>query len=393
MFESTVHKNTQLPSIDKFNYLVSLLEEQALRSIKGLAITEDNYQAAIYILQERFGNSQQIISAHMDELPKIQPSNGEKPTQLRYIYDKISVNVRGLEELGIHSEQYGSLLIPVVMSKLPAEVRLQMARKTEKDVWAIRDLLEIVPKEVEARELSEHVKANNDTKRAQTPRNVSSAASLVAQCAQGKNSFTIKRAFCGKQHYSASCEAVQKLSDWKDTLRKSGRCFVCLQFGHRGNQCSRKCGQCSGNHHQSICDKNPNLVKTNYSRDIEISALSFPKICAPLSITLDIEQYSHLEGLELADDNLLNDNTSADVDILIGSDYYYDIVTGEILRGDEGPCAVSTFGWLICGSAKTRNSGRDESFAHFVAEQTNELFYDAFFKNEQDNLTDVLSKF
>ena len=58
----------QLTIIDKFNYLVSLLEESALRSIKGLATTEENYQAALDILRERFGNSQQIISAHMDEL-------------------------------------------------------------------------------------------------------------------------------------------------------------------------------------------------------------------------------------------------------------------------------------------------------------------------------------
>ena len=68
----------QLTIIDKFNYLVSLLEESALRSIKGLATTEENYQAALDILRERFGNSQQIISAHMDELLKLQPCTSEK---------------------------------------------------------------------------------------------------------------------------------------------------------------------------------------------------------------------------------------------------------------------------------------------------------------------------
>lgn len=76
-FESAVHNNTELTTIDKFNYLFSLLEGQALRSIKGLAITEDNYQAAVDILQERFGKSQQIISAHMDELLKIPPCAGD----------------------------------------------------------------------------------------------------------------------------------------------------------------------------------------------------------------------------------------------------------------------------------------------------------------------------
>ena len=180
IFESAVHNNTQLTIIDKFNYLVSLLEGQALRSIKGLAITEDNYQAALDILQERFGNSQQIISVHMDELLKIQPCNGEKSSQLRYIYDKVSVNVRGLEALGVHSEQYGSLLIPIIMSKLPSDVRLQVARTRQKDVWEIKDLLEIIRNEVEARELSEHVKANNEVKKVQNPKNGGLIASLPA---------------------------------------------------------------------------------------------------------------------------------------------------------------------------------------------------------------------
>ena len=93
------------------------------------------------------------------------------------------------------------------------------------------------------------------------------------------------------------------------------------------------------------CDK-VTLHLKGQSKDIEVSALSFPKICAPLSTTLDIDEYPHLQGLQLADDSLLNND--ANVDILIGSDHYYDIITGEIQRGDGGPCAVnSEFGWLI----------------------------------------------
>jgi hypothetical protein len=70
-------------------------------------------------------------------------------------------------------------------------------------VWEIKDLLEIIRNEVEARELSEHVKANNDVKK-QNPKNGGSIASLVANGAPDKNTFTIKCAFCGKPHYSAS---------------------------------------------------------------------------------------------------------------------------------------------------------------------------------------------
>ena len=82
----------------------------------------------------------------------------DKPGQLRIIYDKIKINVRGLESLGVKAEQYGSFLIPVIMSRLPAEVRLHVARVSTKDVWEINELLKVIQAEVEAREMSDTMK-------------------------------------------------------------------------------------------------------------------------------------------------------------------------------------------------------------------------------------------
>ena len=38
------------------------------------------------------------------------------------------------------------------------------------------------------------------------------------------------------------------------------------------------------------------------------------------------------------------------IDILIGSDYYWQLVTGSICRGTSGPVAVHTkLGWVLSG--------------------------------------------
>ena len=55
----------------------------------------------------------------MDELLKVPACTSDHPASLRSVYNKINVHIRGLSTLGIESEQYGSLLIPVVMTKLP----------------------------------------------------------------------------------------------------------------------------------------------------------------------------------------------------------------------------------------------------------------------------------
>ena len=65
-------------------------------------------------------------------------------TQLRTVYDKISVNVRGLEAIGVTADQYGSFLILVIMGKLQADVRLQIARVTTQEVWDVEETLQVV---------------------------------------------------------------------------------------------------------------------------------------------------------------------------------------------------------------------------------------------------------
>ena len=77
-----------------------------------------------------------------------------------------------------------------------------------------------------------------------------------------------------------------------------------------------------------------------------VCVLSFPTVCSPLPSRVDANNYPHLHGLKLADYSDSEDS----IDVLIGSDYYWDFVTSEIVRGDFGPTAVnSKFGWLLSG--------------------------------------------
>ena len=70
-YKSAVHDNTEISAIGKFNYLKLLLEGPTACCIKELLVTEDKYADAVELLQHHFGRTQQIITAHMDELLKI----------------------------------------------------------------------------------------------------------------------------------------------------------------------------------------------------------------------------------------------------------------------------------------------------------------------------------
>ncbi|KAK3708351.1 hypothetical protein QZH41_004258 [Actinostola sp. cb2023] len=97
----------------------------------------------------------------MDEILKLpECQSAESVRQLRYIFDQLNIHVRGLKALGVDSYQYGSLLIPIIMSKLPSEIRLIITRKTKKPVWELDEILDLLQFEVEAREISVKVKTN-----------------------------------------------------------------------------------------------------------------------------------------------------------------------------------------------------------------------------------------
>ena len=78
----------------------------------------------------------------MDELLKISTCSTDKPHQLRYLYGRLNVNIRGA--LGVKSTQYGSLLIPIIMAKLPPEIQVHVARNTPEDVWDIESILSVI---------------------------------------------------------------------------------------------------------------------------------------------------------------------------------------------------------------------------------------------------------
>ena len=79
-------------------------------------------------------------------------------------------------------------------------------------------------------------------------------------------------------------------------------------------------------------------LKTNARELLEISALSYPVICSPLPGKVNVKEYSHLHGLQLADSSIENQP----IDVLIGSDYYWEFIEGETIRGHAGPTAINS---------------------------------------------------
>ena len=106
----------------------SLLHDEALKSVTGFALTNANYEKAISLLQERYGQQHKITQRYMQELIDI-TSPRYTLFNLRHFYDNIEIYIRGLESLGQTDDSYGALLVPIILNKLPGEIRKNLARE------------------------------------------------------------------------------------------------------------------------------------------------------------------------------------------------------------------------------------------------------------------------
>ena len=130
-----------------------------------------------------------------------------------------------------------------------------------------------------------------------------------------------------------------------------------------------------------------NLRLEGSQGEIEISALCFPKICSAVSAKVNINNHAHLQDLKLAETG------QQDIDVLIGSDYYFDVVCGDVIRGSSGPAAVSSmFGWVLSGPTSAEESREKYATTNLIMERP-ELMTLSPFDIHSEELCNVLQKF
>ena len=254
-YDSAIHKNSSLTGIDKFNYLRSLLKGDAREAISGLMLTTANYDEAIAILKKRYGNKQAIVSRHMDALMALQTVTSDNNTKaLRHLYDKVESNVRSLSALGVAADTYGSLLSSVIASKLPNGLRLIISRRVGEGEWTLQTILKELALEIEARErmFASTTDSNLPAKRLKEP---GTTAALLSK------GVPLQCCFCNQHHLSEKCQVMRGPDERKQSLRRTGRCFLCLAKGHLSRQCRSRarCSECNGRHHCAICGESADL--------------------------------------------------------------------------------------------------------------------------------------
>ena len=272
-FESAVDQ-TDLSEVTKLTYLRSLLGGEALRCVEGLALCAQSYYATCELLKNRFGRQELIIFSHVQQLLQISGSSGAR---LQTLVDELMVQVRSLEALGITGQQYGVILTPLLLSRLPTAVRLEWARTSvgkESDLQHLLDFLQQEICRLERSGVYADLTAAEPAGRAAVAATGRQAAASTGRPGPaagppgrrdgrpGPSSTaalqmaTLGCGYCGQHHTADKCGAWQRLSvaERFGLVREKRLCFCCLQPNHLARRCAARCERCGGRHHVTLCD-------------------------------------------------------------------------------------------------------------------------------------------
>ena len=199
--------------------------------------------------------------------------------KIRQIYDQVEIHARGLQAQGVDSAQYGTLLIPIMMAKIPEDVRLILSRQFCGDNWNLDELLKAFKTELEARERCASSSVGTSSRTNQVHSSLPKWKGEEAEenpTVAALTSFNrkINCTYCHKSHPSVRCNVITDVKARKSLLLKQGRCFICLMKSQIARDCqsTTRCFKCQGqNHYASVYEQDP-IMPGNTGGDPKITS-------------------------------------------------------------------------------------------------------------------------
>ncbi|XP_070527727.1 uncharacterized protein [Cardiocondyla obscurior] len=217
-FRTLIH-DSELTKIQKFQYLVESLKDQAAKTIESIEISEDNYDIAMQLLRRRYDDERDIKQKHIQCLFELPSVKRESAGAIKELVDHVQKHLRVLKGMGLPT---GSL----------SAVKARNDRRRKR----VRD------EERRARE-KERSKANRTKKPTKT---VLTTTSQEGKCY-----------LCQGNHMLYGCRQFLSLSveDRISEIRRLRLCLNCFRRDHFVKNCrASSCKDC-GERHNTLCHK------------------------------------------------------------------------------------------------------------------------------------------
>jgi len=245
LYKAMVHNNEHYSLAQKFSYLRLALGGPASDIIKGIPITEVNYEVAMRKLQQRYDNKSLVIQSHIRAIldtPRVEVASAN---ELQKLHSCVSTHIAALESLCQPIEHWDAWLVTIILRKLDQTTSHEwQLRRTNTDLPTYIELEEFISSRCIAFESSETLDANEKGEEARHPTNSAVMKKTSNHTATRKGLIAsipndIKCSCCSEPHKLYACSKFKNLSigDRVTVVRDSRLCFNCFAPTHMATVC------------------------------------------------------------------------------------------------------------------------------------------------------------
>jgi hypothetical protein len=238
IYNSLIHNNAELSVVQKFHYLLTVLEYEPLSLVRHLPISNENYMIAYSLLQERYENKRLIASKHL-ELLLAASCHTLMHKNLRKFVNTLKENTQALKALGFDTVSWSFLLFHLMSRKMPTELRTKFEFTLKvNELPDFENLLDFLENHLRVLEASQNVLVKGTSSDVPTTLHVAQQSTCIC---------------CGGSHPIYHCQKFNSIDDKKSYIKSKNLCYNCLR-PHHVSKCMSKshCQVCGGKHHTKL---------------------------------------------------------------------------------------------------------------------------------------------
>ena len=253
-YESSIHTNESLSSIDKMRYLQKYVVGEARSVISHVSLSEANYEAAWSLLLRRYDNKKILINQYLAQLINIRSAKEERASELKAVVDEFKEVLFSLKNLG--ECPWNSMIIFLLCNKLPSETIGMWEQKLghSTSIPEIEQLSDFLEARIQTLMILESKETqSNFSKSSQGSFKLSEQRDKGVVYQVGSNS--INCAACSGSHRVFKCREFLSWSPAQrnNLVKEKKLCSICLNY-HIGVNCEFKwnCRICRGQHNSLL---------------------------------------------------------------------------------------------------------------------------------------------
>ncbi|XP_062707261.1 uncharacterized protein LOC134287949 [Aedes albopictus] len=414
MFRDAVDRTNEAPRI-KLYHLEKALVGDAAGIIDVKTIADGNYAHAWELLEERFEDQRRMIDIHIAGLLSVKKLSKEDFGELRSLVESTTSHVENLKFLDQEFTGVSELIVVHLIARAldPTTKKLWESTIKRGELPNYEDTIQFLKDRVSVlercRDTDEEAKAQRTSVTPATRKQAFSNANAATAPPSAVQQCTI----CDGSHVTYKCLMFNGLSvsDRLAKVKQKNVCYNCLRSGHSVKNCPSKksCSMCNKRHHtllhleggatssqpanensangvpgsaqpaasavrQQSAENQPSVTAAHSNNPVNpasqvvlLTALvnvmdhqQRPRVCKALldcgsqitgqvpSVKINLENWELPQGLRLADPSF---HEPSHVDLLIGMDWFYDIMKPGCLKIDDNLPSLhdSKLGWLVGG--------------------------------------------